>query len=189
MFEKCSLCNEMCAGVNLKSHLAIERWSSEPSVGENESSSIAAIDNGHVSGYGIGLLYRRIRGRLSCQSAYRAPLINPRKRGLLSSRDTVCAASKPSQTSSLCTFVLPSFSSPFPSFIIYPLFHLSRSSSFFFFCLAHELKIFNLLNVNACSIDRTSPDCFRHWLHIQATRFVQIRNFQYPLLQFRCGLE
>lgn len=52
--------------------------------GENESLSIAAIDNGHMSGYGIGLLYRRIRGRLSCQSAYRAPLINRRKRDPLS---------------------------------------------------------------------------------------------------------
>lgn len=84
MFKKCSSRSETRADVNSKSHLAIERWPSEPSVGENESSSIAAIDNGHMSGYRIGLLYRRIRGRLSCQSAYRAPLINPRKRSLLS---------------------------------------------------------------------------------------------------------
>lgn len=67
---------------SLTSRLSDDR-ANRPS-GENESSPIAAIDNGHMSGYGIGLLYRRIRGRLSCQSAYRAPLINPRKRGLLS---------------------------------------------------------------------------------------------------------
>lgn len=67
---------------SLTSRLSDDR-ANRPS-GENESSSIAAIDNGHMSGYGIGLLYRRIRGRLSCQSAYRAPLINPRKQGLLS---------------------------------------------------------------------------------------------------------
>jgi len=148
MFEKCSSRSETRADVNSKSHLAIERWPSEPSDGENESSSIAAIDNGHMSGYGIGLLYRGIRGRLSCQSAYRAPLINPRKRiYYLFSRDTACAAiSLRLRRLSASVFMLSSPLLPLPSlslslFLVslsfshylssFPLFFRSPSVAFF----------------------------------------------------------
>ena len=166
MFEKCSRATKRVQMLTQSLTSRLSDWSSEPSVEENESSSIAAIDNGHMSGYGIGLLYRRIRGRLSCQSAYRAPLINPRKRGLLIlSHVTRCVR----QSAFACvdsTFVLSFFSS-LSLFIIYSLFSLFclvlLLSFFFFFYTTRELEIFN---ADACSIDRTLPDCFRHWLHV-----------------------
>lgn len=100
--------------------------------GENESLSIVAIDNGHMYGYGIGILYRRIRGRLSCQSAYRAPLINRRKRGPLSflTWHGVCGNQpSPAYDNFASAFALLSLPSFFPSFIIHPLLTLSLSLS------------------------------------------------------------
>lgn len=177
MFEKCNSRSETRADVTSKSHLAIERWPSEPSAGENESSSIAAIDNGYMSGYGISLSYRRIRGRLSCQSAYRSPLINSRKRSLLSflTWHGVCG----NQPSPSCD-LHPSLVYTFSLLIIYPpsLLFVFRSSVVYF-SLVRELKISNLPNANTCNIDPALSDCLRQWLHVQAMRFVQIRNFQY----------
>jgi len=155
MFEKCSSCNETLTQ-SLTSRLRDDR-ANRPE--KTKVPSIAAIDNGHMSGYGISLLYRRIRGRLSCQSAYRAPLINPRKRGLF--HVTRCVRQSAfARVDFVSTFVLP-FSCLLLSltsfhYSLFPLFCLSRSSSFvlfFSFYLAHELKIFNLPNVDACSID------------------------------------
>jgi len=156
MFEKCSSWNETLTQ-SLTSRLSDDR-ANRPSE-KTKVPSIAAIDNGHMSGYGISLLYRRIRGRLSCQSAYRAPLINPRKRGLF--HVTRCVRQSVFvRVDFVSNFVLPfsclllSFTSfhhlfALPSFLCLPLF----SCFFFSFYLAHELKIFNLPNTDACSID------------------------------------
>lgn len=163
--------------------------------GENESSSIAVIDNGHMSGYGIGPLYRRIRGRLSCQSAYRAALI------ILGSEVTILshvtrrrvrqsAFSTRGLCPPLCLHVtLRSPPNPVPFHYLSPPLSLAPLPALFFslsLSPTRELKISNLPNADTCNIDRTSLDCLRHRLHVQAARFVQIRNFQYPsaLLQF-----
>lgn len=123
--------------------------------------SIAAIDKtGRMSGYGIGLLYRRIRGRLSCQTAYRARvLINPRKRVLLSflTWHGVCGnqPSPPRAHLLRSLRLLPLSSLPFPVFPYFPLslfislvlclfVSRSRSPLLFFSFPARELKISNL---------------------------------------------
>lgn len=184
MFEKCSSCSETRA-YTLTQSLTSRDWAMiERTVhrkGENESLSIAAIDNGHMSGYGIGLLYRRIRGRLSCQSAYRAPLINRRKRDPLSflTWHGVCG-NQPSAAygnfasafvllSSLSTFllslILPFLFSLFLSLFV-PLFLVSPS-----FLINLFVRENVQLAKRGCSIDRTLLNCLKHWPYIQATRF------------------